>query len=274
MNTKTVQRQPVRSPIADGLLYPEDRTGVLAYMQAFAGIPGRGGTARAVIAPHGAWELSGSLAGAAFSAAAGRMPSRVVLLGPVHDGGDLGIFLSGSRYFQTPLGDLSVDRELSVRLVARDPLIRFYDIPHLHEHSIEVLLPFIRYLFPETAIVPILMGGRNPEHVGILAEALYAVFAEKVADTLFVVSMNLAPGRAGNGIAAGQYLGLFGAGDPERIKAAFAGGQPDGYGYGCACALLRSGLLEGCRPNLASERLLGAEEKDGTAVYYGAFSFV
>jgi AmmeMemoRadiSam system protein B len=75
VETMIALEKRVRSPIMDGLFYPEDMTGVLAYMHSSGLKRGKGGLARAIIAPHGAWEISGSLTGAAF-ASAGAEPAK------------------------------------------------------------------------------------------------------------------------------------------------------------------------------------------------------
>jgi len=241
---------------------------------------GRGDTARAIIAPHGAWEISGSLAGAAFASAAGRVggksPARVVVMGPMHNGQEKGIFLSNSHSFQTPLGDITVDQEASGWLEAYSPLITVYDIPHLHEHSIEVLLPFVKYFFPNASIVPILMGGCDRQQTRTLAGALQAVFAPIMAETLIAVSFNMtvypdSPGELEN---VEECLRLFRAGSRGGLQAAFDAGLVTGCGGALVSSLLQSTLLDKTRPCLASESLLSAQGEGDKTVYYGAFSFV
>jgi len=276
----TAAAQRVRSPIVDGLFYPEDSTGVLSYMRGIGLKRGRGGQARAIIAPHGAWEISGSLAGAAFAAAAGRAsrkpPSRVVIMGPIHNTLEEGIFLSTSHSFQTPLGDLLVDQEASGWLEAYSPLINMDDIPHLHEHSIEVLLPFVKYFFPKAAIVPILLGGQKKQHIHVLANALHAVFAPTVDDTLLAVSFNLTiyPDNPAEMEAVEECMRLFREGKRRKLHAAFQSNQIAGCGNALVTAMMQSTLLNGTHPCLASESLLSARGEHDKTVYYGAFSFV
>ena len=273
----------VRPPIVDGIFYPEDSADVLSYMRDIGLKRGRGGLARAIIAPHGAWEISGGLAGAAFAAAAGRAGrvgqkslSRVVVMGPIHDGGEEGLFLTNSHSFQTPLGDIPVDQEACGWLEAYSPHITVHETPHLYEHSIEVLLPFVKYFFPKAAIVPILMGGRGMQHVQVLASALQAVFAPVMEDTLLAVSFNMTvrPGAPSEVEAAEECMRLFREGRRKELGAAFESGLLAGCGGDLVTALMRGGLLDGTRPCLASESLLKEQGERGNTVYYGAFSFV
>lgn len=270
----------MRSPIVDGLFYPDDSANVLLYMRNIGLKRGRGGQAQAIIAPHGAWEISGSLAGAAFASAAGRNSrknlSRVVVMGPIHSRQEKGIFLSNSHSFQTPLGDIPVDQEASGWLEAYSPLIRMHDIPHLQEHSIEVLLPFVKYFFPKASIVPILMGGQRKQDIRILANALHAAFAPSMEDTLMVVSFNLTvyPDNPAELDNIEECMRLFREGKRKHLFMSFDDGQITGCGGALVAALTQSRLLDGTRPALASESLLSAKGEQDKTVYYGAFSFV
>ena len=270
----------VRSPIVEGIFYPDDSEGVLSFMRGIGLRHGRGDFARAILAPHGAWEISGSLAGAAFASAAGRVsrrcPSRIVLMGPIHNCEEEGVFLSNSHSFQTPLGDIPVDQEAVRWLEAYSPLVRVHDIPHLHEHSIEVLLPFVHFFFPGIPIVPILVGGERRQHVSVLGNALRAVFRPIVEDTLIVASFNLSADQGGGREQEhiDRCMRLFREGKMEKLRGAFDRGQIDGCGSAPVNALMKSGLLDGTRPSLASESLLNARDEQDRTVYYGAFSFV
>jgi len=269
----------VRAPVVEGLFYPEDAAGVLAYMRGAGLEKGKGGTARAIIAPHGAWEISGSLAASAFAAAAGRArkksPSRVVIMGPMHHSREEGIFLSNSHSFQTPLGDIPVDREASEWLESYSPLIKVNDIPHLSEHSIEVLLPFVKYCFPRAAIVPVLMGGKRVQHTRALANALRAVFQPEMENTLIVVSFNLVvhSGKTAALNMAGECRQLFVDGKSGELCTALQDGRFASCGGPLLAALLQSGLVDSTRPCLASDSLLSSLTDTRQAVYYSAFSF-
>jgi AmmeMemoRadiSam system protein B len=271
----------VRSPILDGLFYPEDTASVLAYMQSIGLKRGRGGLARAIIAPHGAWEISGTVAGAAFASACGRTgrksPSRVVIMGPLHDNRENSIFLSDSHSFQTPLGSIAVDQMASGWLESYSPLFKVNDIPHLSEHSIEILLPFVKYCFPHASIVPILMGQKSSSHEGkrisVLAHALRAVFEPIMADTLIVISFNLIVPPGGTPDMAEECVRLFSEGKHDELRLALQNGAISGCGSALFAALLQSGLLNSTRPRVPSKSLLSAKDEQDRTIYYSAFSF-
>ena len=240
---------------------------------------GKGGQAKAIIAPHGAWEISGSLAGAAFASAAARAgkksPSRAVIMGPIHDIRENGLFLSNSHSFQTPLGDILVDQKTNKKLQSYGDIFEVNDIPHLHEHSIEVLLPFVKYCFPDTPIVPILAGGPREQYAAPLSQSLRAVFEPFMEDTLFIISLNLAvhPDETAALSMAREAQELFREGRRDELNLALQDGRIAGCGGTLLAALLCSGLLDTARASLASETLLSARGENDRMVYYGAFSF-
>jgi hypothetical protein len=63
----------------------------------------------------------------------------------------------GSGAWLTPLGEAPIDEELAQALLAANG--EFIDRPaaHASEHSAEVQVPFIQYLFPQARILPIMM---------------------------------------------------------------------------------------------------------------------
>jgi len=274
------QEKRVRPPIVDGLFYPEDSASTLAYMRETGLKRGKGGLARAIIAPHGAWEISGSLATAAFASAGGRVgrksPSRIVIMGPTHhENGEEGIFLTNSHSYQTPLGDILVDQEASEWLESYSPLIKVNDIPHLYEHSIEVLLPFVKYCFPQVPVVPILMAGQKKQHIRVLANALRAIFEPEMDNTLLVISFNLGVhSKESTALNMAQECQqLFRDGKHDDLREAFQDGRITGCGGALVAALLQSGLVGSACPALASDVLLNAKGERDRTVYYGAFSF-
>lgn len=110
------------------------------------------------IVPHAGWIFSGDLAGMTFAAiqkANGPMDS-FILLGAVHRwfGHSPAVYPSGS--WQSPLGEIAIDEDLAGRIVKLSDAEPNSEA-HRGEHSIEVQIPFVQYLFPQAKIVPILV---------------------------------------------------------------------------------------------------------------------
>ena len=126
-------------------------------------------------------------------------PDRVVLIGPDHYGQAIAGIAFSPLPWVTPFGELSSD-PLSVAAL-REALEVLYDVNAFSgEHSISVLVPFVRYYFPNSRIVPIIVQ-RNVRFD--LQVRLKQVIENYLADprTLVLLSMDFShdqsPAEAG-----------------------------------------------------------------------------
>ncbi len=150
----------VRHPIAAGSFYEASEKSCRASLAKC--IPDRIDSAelpkRIVggIVPHAGWVFSGEVAGQVFRSIAQQTePEVFVLFGAMHRGmAQLGgMFAEG--VWRTPLGDVEVDERLAERILGGTNLIERNAEVHADEHSLEVIVPFIQYLFSGAKIVPI-----------------------------------------------------------------------------------------------------------------------
>jgi len=112
------------------------------------------------IVPHAGWVFSGEVAGLVFAAVKQRHPrvDTFLVLGACHTVHTRRSLLYDSGQWGTPLGTIDIDADLSAALQAEDPDRIVADREgHRQEHSIEVQVPFIQYLFPEAALVALLV---------------------------------------------------------------------------------------------------------------------
>jgi len=269
------QKKRIRSPAGAGVYYPENKKESLEFLRNFDLEPGNGRCAQAIIAPHGSWSLSGELAATAFSAAMGRSNNikRVVILGPVHDKREKGVFLSDSHLFHTPVGNITVDREITEELEFAGEYLEINDIPHLGEHSIEILLPFVKYCFPYASIVPVLMGQPEQKYIKDLALTLKNVMSPILDETLLVVSCNLSCNEdktlAHN--HALECLNLIINKKSPALTSAILDGRLKPCGGALVASLLESGLMDGKACH--AENIHSAVGMDNNTVFYGAISF-
>ncbi len=110
------------------------------------------------VVPHAGWVYSGAVAARVFQEIAKRPhPQVVVVFGAIHvlHGNIPSVFPTGA--WETPLGLAAIDDRLADRLMGSTGLLE--NNPHAHEdeHSIEVEVPFIQHLLPESLIIPIMI---------------------------------------------------------------------------------------------------------------------
>lgn len=105
------------------------------------------------IVPHAGWVFSGKTACNVFYCLRGASPDTVVLFGRhLHPGNSNYIMREGS--WETPLGDLEIDRELAEKVSAEFSFEVETATRYGQDNTIELQLPFVSYFFPKTRIVP------------------------------------------------------------------------------------------------------------------------
>lgn len=142
---------------------------------------------KALIAPHAGYVYSGPIAASAYGTL-GEVPhkiERVVLIGPSHFVDFSGLAVPRAAAFETPVGAVPIDDALR-REVLRLPHVVATDLPHEHEHSLEVHLPFLQVLLGEFRVLPIATGEATAREV---ATVLKHVWGDE--KTLIVVSSDL-----------------------------------------------------------------------------------
>ncbi len=142
---------------------------------------------KAIIVPHAGYVYSGAIAASAFAQlipAKGKI-KRVVLLGPCHRVALSGLATSSADYFETPLGSIPIDHELSGKLVQL-PQVQEFDQTHSEEHSLEVQLPFLQQTLGEFTLLPLVVGEASGTEVHEVLEAVWGG-----DETLIVISSDL-----------------------------------------------------------------------------------
>jgi len=112
-----------------------------------------------MIVPHAGYEYSGPVAAHSYYqlASAGFFES-VVILGPNHTGLGSGVSTMTEGEWSTPLGNVPIDTEIAREIVDSSDIVDVEDEAHRSEHSIEVQLPFLQYIYPRRfKFVPICM---------------------------------------------------------------------------------------------------------------------
>ena len=171
----------VRTPAVAGRFYPGRAEELLREVREFTStgkIPTETGRIAAIgcVAPHAGYIYSGGVAGAVYSRL--KIPERCVILCPNHTGKGRPLAILASTTWQTPLGEVAADADMSARLLHRFPALQEDSAAHRAEHAIEVQLPFLQALRPELKIVPIAIGTSNFDVLRGLGEALADVIAD------------------------------------------------------------------------------------------------
>ncbi|MBM3813421.1 MAG: AmmeMemoRadiSam system protein B [Acidimicrobiia bacterium] len=110
--------------------------------------------AKAYLVPHAGLVYSGAVSAAVWRHLRDQGVRRVVLLGFRHRGGVRGLAVPDLDHYETPLGEVAVDRHHPFQL---QPAQQHSD------HSVEIQLPFLRYALPDATLLPVYVGQMTPE---------------------------------------------------------------------------------------------------------------
>jgi len=181
--------QIIRYPAVAGMFYPsdpEELDQLVAEMLSDAQAIDTPAP-KAIIVPHAGYVYSGPIAATAYRRiqAMASQITRVILLGPSHRVPFYGIAASGATEFATPLGNISLDRQLIGQLVDRH-LVKQLDEAHRLEHSLEVHLPFLQKTLGNFSLVPLVVGDARVEEVADVLEVCWGG-----DETLIVISSDL-----------------------------------------------------------------------------------
>jgi MEMO1 family protein len=265
----------VRDATVAGIFYPDDPSELEARVAALleAAKPTIT-TAKAILSPHAGLDYSGDLSALAWKSASSREIERVLVIAPLHRAEENLIFLPESDYFDIPTGRVVVDQGLVEELRDCGTLMSVNDIPHFEEHGIELQLPFMRALFPEARLVPLLMGRPGPATIKALATALSLVFSERVGSTLVVLSSDLGSAMEEHIAAAyaDRFLRSFLLEDAKALQDGLSTIDGCACGTGCASAYFSSGLAKGTKAQLLARHDSSASRETGEErlVHYAA----
>ncbi len=188
MNSRSQMFSGTRKAAVAGYFYPQNAAELRQTINTYLdGAATDANPPAAIIAPHAGYIYSGPVAARAYAhfATADNAITRVILLGPAHRVYLRGLALCSACRFETPLGQIRVDIDSAADLM-RHPDVSINDEAHRLEHSLEVHLPFLQYLFNDFVLLPLVVGDADPDTVADVIEQAW-----DGANSLVIVSSDL-----------------------------------------------------------------------------------
>ncbi|MDR0492669.1 MAG: AmmeMemoRadiSam system protein B [Nitrososphaerota archaeon] len=144
-----------------------------------------------LICPHAGYMYSGPVAASAFyQLAQDGKPDTVILLGPNHTGYGSALSIMRAGLWQTPLGNIEIDTSIADAILHKTTLLDIDEIAHRFEHSLEVQLPFLQFLYGNSfKIVPICYQIQDYDTALEIGRAL--IEALDTANTLVIASSDM-----------------------------------------------------------------------------------
>jgi len=148
-----------------------------------------GGELIGLIVPHAGYAYSGGVAAYAYRMLQDRPFARVLILAPSHRAHFRGSSMYPLGGYRTPLGVVSLDREIVEAFRGRPSLIGYHPEAESGEHSLEIQLPFLQVLSRDFLLTPIVMGDQSLDYCRRLAEAIAEICTDK--GVLLIASSDL-----------------------------------------------------------------------------------
>lgn len=151
----------VRDPAVAGAFYPYDPEKLANIIRKFIDMADvKKSEVIGLLSPHAGYTYCGKTAAAVYKTISNKFET-VVILGSNHTG--LGGVATCLGSWRTPLGLVETDQDFFNELL-KNSIITNDPNPHFKEHSIEVQLPWLQYLFEDFKIVPITI---NPAYFDV-----------------------------------------------------------------------------------------------------------
>jgi AmmeMemoRadiSam system protein B len=139
--------------------------------------------------PHAGWIYSGRLAGEVLSRVA--IPDRVIILAPKHRPGGSEWAVAPHEAWSLPGGQVDSDPELARRLAEGIDRLELDAAAHAQEHSVEVQLPLLARLAPQSKVVGITIGGGDLAGLLEFGRQMAAVLRDDEPRPLLVISSDM-----------------------------------------------------------------------------------
>jgi len=142
-----------------------------------------------IVSPHAGYFYSGKVAGVVYSKI--NLPDTIIIIGPNHTGIGAEIAIMAEGEWEMPNGKVKIDSSLAKELLSESgDLLQEDGEAHLHEHSLEVQLPFIQYFKTDFTMVPICMRDHRLSTCRELGKTIARVIKSK-APCLIVASSDM-----------------------------------------------------------------------------------
>jgi len=150
----------LRKPAVAGRFYPDQpetlNRDLEGYLKPAIALRAKAEDALGCVAPHAGYMYSGHVAGAVYH----KLPPRssYIILCPNHYARGAPLATMSNGAWQTPLGEVPIDRALAKALLKACSLLADDPVAHSQEHSLEVQLPFLQHVVKEFSFVPVSVG--------------------------------------------------------------------------------------------------------------------
>lgn len=192
MTPKATPGADVRPPAVAGRFYPGDAAGVAVELDRMLGMSDSSisrQTVSAAMVPHAGWAFSGKLAADVLQRI--ELPKRILVIGPKHTANGVDWSVAPHRIWSFPGGQLESDVDFARSLVDAIPGLKMDAAAHAQEHGIEVELPIIHRLSPQSKVIGLCVSGASLDRCEQFATGLASVIDRLPEPPLLLISSDM-----------------------------------------------------------------------------------
>lgn len=182
----------IRKPTVAGMFYPKESTElkelILSLLEEnkpakkYNNIVG-------IVSPHAGYIYSGKSASIAYDVLKENSNfETAIILSPSHQEYFKGSCIYNGDAYETPLGEVPIEKNLSKHIVDNCETVFFGNKGHKEEHALEVQLPFLQVIRDNVSIVPIVIGDQSIQYIQELSKILSKIIDDK---TIIIASSDL-----------------------------------------------------------------------------------
>jgi len=189
----------IRKPAVAGAFYPADSKELDSLIDQFIEnvqeVPVNGNIIGLVV-PHAGYAYSAKTAAVGYKSVLNKKYDIVVIMAPSHRDPFNGATIFPGDAYNTPLGNINIDKSTANELVNICQYIKYSEFGHRGEHAIEVQLPFIQKIFPNAKIIPIVIGRYDWNRCNVIGKSIAKAVKDK--NVLLIASSDLYHGESYN----------------------------------------------------------------------------
>lgn len=149
----------IRRAVFSGSWYPDDpgqcRRDIEQYIKNSVSVSSHEIKRVGGIVPHAGWYFSGSIACNVINCLKEREDPDVIVIFGTHLTANSPNFMMTHGAWETPLGNIEIHEDMAEQLAKKFPFYIEEPEDARPDNTIELQLPFIKYFFPDTKIIPI-----------------------------------------------------------------------------------------------------------------------
>ena len=179
----------IREPIVAGQFYPGSPSSLEKQISGFIDKKAAKEDAIGLVSPHAGYMYSGAVAGAVISRI--KLKDTFIIMGPNHTGYGKPFSIMTEGAWKTPLGEVNIDSRLAKQILEASQNLEEDQVAHLHEHSIEVQIPFLQYLKKDFKIVPIVLSHAPRAAYKEIGKAIAKAIKESKSEAVILASSDM-----------------------------------------------------------------------------------